>query len=245
MSELLSFGVASLKFGFLQRRLTACLWAHISQKGKQDDMLVGVNSALPVPGVRGDAIPSKASIHSTHCYFFVVVVVVIFLFRSPPSSPRGFAGTHINLQFDLRAVDNLEPFSFPETEVIYRPRFVVVKCHKEGDSCTKNWKKQHQHLAARRRPAIWTKRGPLGSPFWIQMGISPMNQSGETFLQRRYSAKRGKRQSQSRFCQISAKDLGRGCDSFQPRLQFRLNWLQLPRPGWCGEIKENLDRTRF
>lgn len=35
-----------------------------------------------------------------------------------------------------RAVDNLEPFSFPEAEVVLCPRFIVVKCHKEGDSCS-------------------------------------------------------------------------------------------------------------
>lgn len=35
---------------------------------------------------------------------------------------------------DLRAVDDLQPLSFPEAEVVLRPCLVVVKCHEDGDS---------------------------------------------------------------------------------------------------------------
>jgi len=44
---------------------------------------------------------------------------------------------------DLRAVDDLEPLSFPEAEVVLRPRLIVVKCHKEGDSCRGGEEERH------------------------------------------------------------------------------------------------------
>lgn len=48
------------------------------------------------------------------------------------------AGCVISNCSDLRAVDNLEPFSFLEAEVIFCPCLVVIKCHKEGDSCRRD-----------------------------------------------------------------------------------------------------------
>lgn len=39
-----------------------------------------------------------------------------------------------------RAVENLEFFSFPKTEVVLRPRLVIVKCYKECNSCKRQRK---------------------------------------------------------------------------------------------------------
>lgn len=55
------------------------------------------------------------------------------------------AASLISSYSDLRAVDNLEPLSFPEAEVVFCPRLIVIKCHKEGDSCRGGAETQHQH----------------------------------------------------------------------------------------------------
>lgn len=43
---------------------------------------------------------------------------------------------------NLRAVEDLEPLSFPEAEVILRPGFVVVQSHEQSHPCRKEGKKR-------------------------------------------------------------------------------------------------------
>lgn len=84
---------------------------------------------------------------STSCHFYLSWNPMPCLLSLPvaPSPPRTAIKREtcippkeeslISSCGDLRAVDNLEPFSFPEAEVVFCPCLVVIKCHKEGDSC--------------------------------------------------------------------------------------------------------------
>lgn len=42
----------------------------------------------------------------------------------------------------LRAVENLEFFSFSKTEIVLRPCLVIIKCYKECNSCRRRREKR-------------------------------------------------------------------------------------------------------